>query len=66
MKVLSALWGLIVDDVRLASILIVSLLISWGVSLAHQQVLAAIVIWAGLLISLWVSIEHQLRLKLKK
>ncbi|MFY4776176.1 hypothetical protein [Metabacillus sp. RGM 3146] len=66
MKVLSTLWGLIVDDGRLASILIGCLVISCLLSLFGQSLIAAFVIWAGLLISLWVSIQHQLQLKLSK
>ncbi|MCM2534181.1 hypothetical protein NDK43_19710 [Neobacillus pocheonensis] len=66
MKVLSTLWGLIVDDGRLASILLFFLIISWSLSMAGQPFIGAIMIWAGLLISLWVSINHQLQLKISK
>jgi hypothetical protein len=66
MKVLSALWGLLVDDGRLASILMLSIILAWGLSQFGQPILAAIVIMAGLVVSLAVSIEHQLNLKLKK
>ncbi|WP_155837174.1 hypothetical protein [Aneurinibacillus terranovensis] len=66
MKVLSTLWGLLVDDGRLAFILLLSLLIAGGLSLAHQSFMAAIVIWLGLMVSLWVSIMYQLQSKLSK
>jgi hypothetical protein len=66
MKVLSTLWGLLVDDGRLATILMISILIAWGLAQFGQPLLAAIVIMAGLVVSLAVSIEHQLNLKLKK
>jgi hypothetical protein len=66
MKVLSTLWGLIVDDGRLASILLLSIILAWGLSQFGQPILAAIAMMAGLVVSLAVSIEHQLNLKLKK
>jgi hypothetical protein len=66
MKVLSTLWGLIIDDGRLASTLIGCLIISWGSSLAGQPLIGAFIIWAGLLVSLWFSINHQVQLKLSK
>lgn len=66
MKVLKVLWGLLVDDGRLASILVISLVVAYIVSLAGVKWLAALVIWLGLIVSLWVSIEHQLKLKVHK
>jgi hypothetical protein len=66
MKVLSTLWGLIVDDGRLVTILLFCLIISWGLSYGQQPLIGAFMIWAGLLLSLWVSIRHQLQLKLSK
>lgn len=67
MKVLSTLWGLLVDDGRLASILVLAIIIGSIVSkVLHQPLPGAIVIWAGLLVALFVSIEHQLSLKSKK
>lgn len=66
MKTLKVLWGLLVDDGRLASILIVALIIGSIVSAAGLKTLGAVAIWLGLLVSLGVSIEHQLKLKLKK
>jgi hypothetical protein len=66
LKILSTLWGLLVDDGRLASILLLSIVIGWCLSRFQQPFLAAIVIWAGLIVSLAVSIEYQLNLKLKK
>jgi len=67
MKVLSTLWGLLVDDGRLASILVIAIIISAVLTNALSLPLSgAIVLWAGLLVSLFFSIEHQLRLKSKK
>jgi hypothetical protein len=66
MRVLKIIWGLLVDDARLASILVLSLVIAFVLSLAGLKSIAAIVIWLGLVISLWISIDHQLKLKLKK
>jgi hypothetical protein len=66
-KVLSTLWGLLVDDRRLASILILAIVISVIVSNTFgQPLLGALILWAGLIVSLFVSIEHQLRIKSKK
>ena len=66
MHILKTIWGLLVDDIRLASILVISLVIGCVVSLVHDSQLGAYVIWAGLIVSLWISIEHQLKLKLRK
>jgi hypothetical protein len=66
MKVLTTIWGLLVDDGRLASILMLSIILAWGLSQFGQPTLAAIAICAGLVVSLAVSIEHQLNIKLKK
>lgn len=66
MRVLKVLWGLLVDDARLASILVLSLIVAFVVALAGLKFVAAIVIWLGLIVSIWVSVEYQLQLKLKK
>ncbi|MCY0887468.1 MAG: hypothetical protein OWQ59_03330 [Alicyclobacillaceae bacterium] len=66
MKVLSTLWGLLVDDGRLASTLLVFLAVAAFVSrVAHLQFLGALAIWLGLIVSIAFSVEHQLRLKAK-
>ncbi len=65
MGVLKVIWGLLVDDIRLVSILVLSLILSSLFTLAHQGRIAAFIIWFGLIISLWVSIEYQLKLKVK-
>lgn len=64
MSVLKVIWGLLVDDGRLASVLCGALVVAYVFSAAGQSMAGAIVIWAGLIVSLWFSIEHQLRLKL--
>jgi hypothetical protein len=66
MRVLNVLWGLLVDDGRLAGILALSLVLACVACIAQQPLVGAIMIWAGLVISLWVSIEHQLQKKLTK
>lgn len=66
MKVLKKLWGLLVDDGRLATILVVALVVAYIISASGQHLIGAIVIWLGLIIALWVSVDHQLRLKVKK
>ncbi len=67
MKVLHTLWGLLVDDRRLASILMIALLLSAISSLVLREFfLGAVLIWGGLIVSLVVSVEHQLKLKMKK
>ncbi|KYP81303.1 hypothetical protein AYW79_01120 [Ferroacidibacillus organovorans] len=67
MRVLQTLWGLLVDDRRLASILMIALLLSAISSLVLREFfLGAVLIWGGLIVSLVVSVEHQLKLKMKK
>lgn len=66
MAVLKVIWGLLVDDARLATGLVITLLVAYLLSQANLHLLGAIVIWAGLIVSLWVSVEHQLVAKLKK
>lgn len=66
MRALKVVWGLLVDDGRLAFVLALALVISFVLSHFHQPLLGALVIWVGLLASLWISIEHQLKLKAKK
>lgn len=66
MKVLKVLWGLLVDDGRLASILVLSLVVAYFVSILGYKMLAGGVIWLGLVVAVVVSVEHQLQLKVKK
>ncbi|MCF8563904.1 hypothetical protein LLE49_04020 [Alicyclobacillus tolerans] len=63
MKVFKVVWGLFVDDTRLVSVLILTLFISGVVSALHQAQLSAVLIWAGLIAALWVSVEHELKRK---
>ena len=63
MKVIKKLWGLLYDDARLVMGLIVALLLSLLLKLINLPTFAAIVIWLGLVVSLWISIEHELSLK---
>jgi hypothetical protein len=65
--ILSTLWGLLFDDARLAVTLLVALVIAAVVSLVgHLPSVGAIVIWLGLIVALFISIEHQLVSKLHK
>ncbi len=63
MKVIKKLWGLLYDDARLVMGLIVALLLSLLLKLINLPTFAAIVIWLGLVVSLWISIEHELSKK---
>jgi len=66
MKVFSTLWGLLVDDGRLAWILLVALILAAIASLlAHLASAGAVLIWLGLIVSLIISVEHQLRIRTK-
>lgn len=60
------LWGLLFDDTRLALTVIITLAVCGVLKLANATVGSPYVMVVGLLIALWISIEHQLRLKLKK
>lgn len=63
MNVIKTILGLIYDDARLVLTLGVALAISLIFRLAHQPLIAAVLIWAGLIVSLWISIEHELKQK---
>ncbi len=63
MKVIKKLWGLLYDDARLVLTLVVALLLSLLLKLINLPTIAAIAIWLGLVVSLWISIEHELSLK---
>lgn len=67
MAMWKTLWGLLVDDGRLASILVICVILA-GVCarVAHLPTLGTVFIWGGLLLALVVSVEHQLNLKIKK
>lgn len=66
MKILRTLWGLLVDDGRLAWTLLIFLALATIVSrVIHLPFIGALLIWLGLIISIVFSVEHQLRLKLK-
>lgn len=66
MKILKKLFGLLVDDGRLAWILCVGLAVAIGLRLVHQPMWSAVAIWVGLILSLWISVDHQRRLKQKR
>ena len=63
MGILKTLWGLLVDDVRLALVLGSALILAFGLRQAGLSLVAAVVLWIGLLGALWFSIEHQLKLR---
>ena len=62
---LNIICGLFVDDARLAVTLITFLLASALVSKLGYPFIGMLCLWVGLLLSLFNSIEHQLRLKLQ-
>lgn len=67
MKVLKVVWGLLFEDVRLVWILLASILLSvLAVEVVHQFVIAGLFLWLGLVGSLWLAIEHELKLKSDK
>ncbi|WAH37015.1 hypothetical protein [Alicyclobacillus dauci] len=66
MKVIKVLWGLIFDDWRLVLTLVIGLILSAILALAHIKLAAAIVFWLFLPLSLWISIEAELRKRLRK
>ncbi|MGI9049675.1 MAG: hypothetical protein ACR2GU_09950 [Rubrobacteraceae bacterium] len=63
MGVLKTLWGLLVDDARLAFILVFTLIAAFLFSRMNWSLVAAVAIWVGLLAALWSSTEHQLKLR---
>jgi|GEM_PF-5354930 len=65
MKALKVLWGLLVDDGRLASILVIALIVAFICAQAGLHFIAGVVIWLGLIVSVWTSVGHQLRLRIK-
>lgn len=66
MKLILKIRGLLIDDARLAIIILVAVVLagvlSWG---AHLRSLGGIILWLGLIMSLSVSVQHELRRKLK-
>lgn len=65
MKMLNKLWGLIYDDPRLTGTVVLFLIIAAILRLTHLDFLAAIAIWAGLVIAVVFAIEYELRKKLR-
>ncbi len=67
MKVLKTLWGLLVDDGRLAWTLVIGLVISRVVSMVLRlEFIGALIIWISLIAALIVSVEHQLKLTVNR
>lgn len=66
MRVLKVLWGLVVDDLWLASMTVGVLILAYIFSLTGLKSIDPYVIWVGLVVAIWVSVEHQLRLKRKE
>ncbi|KPV42310.1 hypothetical protein [Alicyclobacillus ferrooxydans] len=67
MKVLKTLWGLLVDDGRLAWTLVIGLVISAVVSMVLRlEFIGALIIWISLVAALIISVEHQLKLKVDR
>ncbi|MDA8335891.1 MAG: hypothetical protein M0Z41_13070 [Peptococcaceae bacterium] len=66
MRALKVALGLVVDDVRLVGVLALFLLVAFGLHEAGRPGPAALAVWVGLPASLAVSVNHQVRLKLRK
>ena len=66
MSVLQTLWGLLVDDLRLVSVLFLGLGLTLLLSLLHQPSLGALVVALAIVAALTVSIRHELRNHLAK
>lgn len=64
-KALNVIWGLFIDDARLAIILLISLAVSAVSSKLGYPYVGALCIWIGLVAALFISIEHQLQLKVR-
>jgi hypothetical protein len=64
-KIIKIVWGLLFDDVRLAVFLLLALTIAAILCNLGYNSLGMIVMWLGMLLALFISIEHQLQNKLK-
>lgn len=62
---LKVIWGLLIDDARLAVTLLISLAVSAVSSKLGYPFVGMLCIWVGLVLALYISIEHQLRLKVR-
>lgn len=66
MKALKVLVGLVFDDWRLVITLLIGIAVSGILVMTHLPLLAAIVFWITLPISLWISTDTELKKKLSK
>lgn len=66
MKAVKVLLGLLVDDVRLVAIVLLTLALAFVLKLVHHTQASPYVMVVGLLLALLFSVEHQLRLKVRK
>ncbi len=53
-------WGLFVDDGRLAGILVATVLVAGVLSHIHAVKWAVAVLWVGVALALWTSVNHQI------
>lgn len=63
-KVLNTIWGLFVDDARLAITIVISVATSAFVSTLGYPFVGMVCLWVGHLLALFISIEHQLHVKI--
>lgn len=63
-KVLKIIWGLFVDDARLVITLVITVAASAFVSTSGYPFFGMVCLWLGLLLALFISIEHQLHVKM--
>lgn len=64
MKAIKVLVGLVFDDWRLVTTLIIGILVAVLLVVAHLALLGAIAFWIALPVSLWISTNAELRKKL--
>lgn len=66
MKALSVLAGLLFDDVRLVSVLAITIVVAAILRVVHHTAASPYVMAVGLLVALLYSVEHQLQQKRKR
>ncbi|OCT14371.1 hypothetical protein A8709_26500 [Paenibacillus pectinilyticus] len=63
-EVLNIILGIFIDDARLALTLVISVALSALVSTLGYPIVGMFCLWVGLLLALFISIEHQLHVKM--
>lgn len=65
MKAIKVLVGLVFDDWRLVTTLLIGIIVALLLVAAHAALLGAIAFWIALPVSLWISTDAELKKKLK-